>query len=51
MRTLNKGAVSSIPPCVIFKTPLARKATGNHLMNSMTGHELDMEKVSTEAVV
>ena len=34
MRTLNTGVVSPIPPCVIFKMPLARKATGNHLMNS-----------------
>ena len=34
MRTHNTGVVSSIPPCVTFKTSLARKATGNHLMNS-----------------
>ena len=34
MQTHNIGVVSSIPPCVIFKTPLVRKATGNHLMNS-----------------
>ena len=34
MRTHNTGVVSSIPPCVTFKTPLVRKATGNHLMNS-----------------
>ena len=26
----------SIPPCVAFKTPLVRKATGNHFMNSTT---------------
>ena len=24
--------ISSIPPCVTFKTPLARMATGNHLI-------------------
>ena len=34
MRTHNTGLVSSIPPCVTFKTPFVRKATGNHLMNS-----------------
>ena len=34
MRAHNTRIVSSIPPCVTFKTPLARKATGNHLMNS-----------------
>ena len=34
MRTYNTGVVSSIPLCVTFKTPLVRKATGNHLMNS-----------------
>ena len=34
MRTHNTGVVSSIPPCVTFKTPLVMKATGNHLMNS-----------------
>ena len=28
----NAGAVSSIPPCVTIKTPLVRKATGNHLI-------------------
>ena len=33
-RTHNTGVVSSIPPCVTFKTPLARKSTGNRLMNS-----------------
>ena len=34
MRTHNTEVVSSIPPCVTFKTPLVRKASGNHLMNS-----------------
>ena len=34
MRTHNTGFVSSIPPCVTFKTPLVRKATGNNPMNS-----------------
>ena len=29
-----RGCVSSIPPCVAFETPLARKATGDHLMIS-----------------
>ena len=33
-RTHKTGAVSSIPPCVTFETPLARKATENHLTNS-----------------
>ena len=28
------GVVSLIPACVTLKTPLVRKATGNHLMNS-----------------
>ena len=30
----NTGVVSSIPPCVTFKKPLVRRATGNYLMNS-----------------
>ena len=34
MRTLNTGVVSSIPSCVTYKTPLVRKATGNHLIKS-----------------
>ena len=34
MRTHNAGVVSSIPPCVTFKTPLVRKAMGSHLLNS-----------------
>ena len=34
MRTHNTGVVSSMPPCVTFKTPLARKVTGNHLLKS-----------------
>ena len=34
MWTYNTGVVSLIPPCVTFKTPLVRKAAGNHLMNS-----------------
>ena len=33
MRTHNTGVVSPIPLCVTFKTPYARKTTGNHLMN------------------
>ena len=33
-RTHNTGVVSSIPQCVTFKMPLARKGTGNQLMNS-----------------
>ena len=36
----NTGVVSSIPPCVTFKTPLVRKATGNHLMNSSSQAKL-----------
>ena len=32
MQTHNTGVVSSIPQRVTFKTPLARKAIGNHLM-------------------
>ena len=28
------AVVSSIPPCLTFRMPLARKATGNHLKNS-----------------
>ena len=40
MWTHNKGVVSSIPPCVTFKTPLAKKATGNHLMNSTSLEKL-----------
>ena len=34
MRTHSTGVASSIPPCVTFKTPLVKKATGNHLMKS-----------------
>ena len=34
MRTHNTGVVSSIPPCVTFKTILVRKATGDHLIKS-----------------
>ena len=34
VQTHNAGVITSIPPCVAFKTPLVRKATGNHLMNS-----------------
>ena len=30
----NTWVASVIPPCVTFKAPLARKATGNHLINS-----------------
>ena len=40
MRTHNTGVVSSIPPCVTFKTPLVRKATGNHLMKSISLEKL-----------
>ena len=36
MRTHNTGVVSSIPPCINFKTPLVRKAMGNHLINSIS---------------
>ena len=28
-----------IPPCVTFKAPLVRKATGNHLINSTSLEE------------
>ena len=34
VQTHNAGVITSIPPCVTFQTPLVRKATGNHLMNS-----------------
>ena len=34
MWTQNTGVVSSIPSCVTFKTPLVKKAMGDHLMNS-----------------
>ena len=34
MQIHNTGVASSIPPCVIIKMPLVRKATGNHQMNS-----------------
>ena len=34
MGTHNTGVVSSIPPCAAIKTPLVRKATGNHLIES-----------------
>ena len=34
MWTQNIGVVSSIPSCVTFKTPLVKKAMGDHLMNS-----------------
>ena len=40
MRTHNIGVVSSITPCVTFQTPLVRKATGNHLMNSTSLEKL-----------
>ena len=40
MRTHNTGVFSWIPPCINFKTPLARKATGNHLMNSISLEKL-----------
>ena len=33
-RTHITGVISSSPPCVTLKTPSARKAAGNHLMNS-----------------
>ena len=32
VRTHNTVVVSSIPPCITIKTPLARKATGNPLL-------------------
>ena len=34
VRTYNTGVVSSNPTRVTIKTPLARKATGNHLIKS-----------------
>ena len=40
MRTHNTGVVSSIPPSVTFNTPLVRKATRNHLMNSTSLEKL-----------
>ena len=39
MRTRKTGVVSSIPPCATFKTPLVRKATERHLMNSTSLEE------------
>ena len=46
MQTHNTGVVSSIPPCVTFKTPLVRKATGNHLMSSTSLKQLGPSLVS-----
>ena len=40
MRTHNTGVVSSILPCVTLKTPSVRKATGNHLVNSISLEKL-----------
>ena len=34
IRTHNTGIIGLNPPRVTMKTPLVRKATGNHLMNS-----------------
>ena len=34
MQTRNTGVVSSIPPRVTIKTPLVKKATGNHFIES-----------------
>ena len=39
MLTHNAGVVSSMPPCVTFKTPLVRKATGIHLIKSTSLEE------------
>ena len=36
----NTEVVSSIPPCVIFKMLLVRKATGNHRVNSTSLEKL-----------
>ena len=40
-RTHNTEVVSSIPPCVTIKTPLVRKATGNHLTKSPSLEETE----------
>ena len=34
------GAVNSVPPCVTMKTPLLRKAMGNHLIKSTSLEKL-----------
>ena len=34
MQTHNAGVVSSILPCITIKTPLMRKATGNHVLKN-----------------
>ena len=34
--THNAGVVGSTPPCVTFKTPLVREATGNYVMKSIS---------------
>ena len=46
MQTHNTGGVSSIPPCVTFKTPLVRKAMGNHLIISTS-----LEKLRAQSLV
>ena len=45
MRTHNAGVVSSIPPCVTIKTPLARKAMGSNSIKS-TSPERNQSPVS-----
>ena len=40
MPSHNTGVVGSIHPCVTFKAPLVRKATGNHLVNSSSLEEI-----------
>ena len=45
MQTHNTGVASSIPPCVTFKTPFVRKATGNHLIK-LTSQENTQSAVS-----
>ena len=34
--THNSGVMILIPPCVTIKMPLERKATGNHLIKSIS---------------
>ena len=42
MRSHNTGVVGSIPPCVTVKTPLARRAAGNHLIKSTSLEKTQM---------
>ena len=46
MRSRNSGVMSSSPANVIIKTPLARKAMGNHFMKSIS-----LEKTHTAVSV